>query len=113
VLEALGIHLGTLPSAAASLVDLSDLRVSADLAQRAETTDIRLREARTDGLRTQGRWRKVGQKTRAAFLLDLDLTRIGVSLENSSSDIDPFVGSDWLAGELTRLGLTSPRPGSR
>ncbi|HEY6561060.1 MAG TPA: hypothetical protein VI072_27480 [Polyangiaceae bacterium] len=111
VLAALGIHLSTLPKLAAQLVDTSNLRGVADLShdrtRRAPVTDVRLREARTDGLVTSGRWRKTGASTRAAFLLDFDVARLGISVENSESSLAPFAAKGWLGEELARLGIGS------
>jgi hypothetical protein len=56
---------------------------------------------------TSGRWRKTGARARGAFLLDFDVARLGISLENSESNLAPFAAKDWLGVELARLGLSA------
>jgi len=105
VFAALGMRLKGIPKFAASLLDTSNLRATVDLVHEAELTDVHLRDAQTEGLRGYGRWRRDGKRSRGAFLLVMNVGRLGVTVQNAESDVDLFVGMDWLGKELARLGL--------
>jgi hypothetical protein len=105
IFAAIGIDLSTLPKMALSVLDTSNLRVTAEFSHSENATNVRLREARTNGLQGQGSWRKEQSRTRGAFLLDLPAIDVGVSLKNSESNVKLFADREWLSAELHRLGL--------
>jgi hypothetical protein len=111
VLGALGVTKGTLPSIAAKVLDLSDLRVSGELHQGAAGTALVLRRASTDAVTASGRWgRGKNDRERAAFLLTSDVINAGIVLENGQSDVHLFVDEEWLSSELQRLDLAAEGP---
>lgn len=105
VLKALGVHLGTLPKLAESVIDTSNLRATLEVAKLDRMIDVRVADARTNGLSSRGRWRKEGNHTRGAFVLSTSLVNVGVKLHDSETSVTPFVSDGWLDETLAEIGM--------
>src|SRR5262249_55140303 len=105
IVDAVGAKTDAIPGLAKAIVSNDNLRAWLWLRHDARTTDVQILTARTDNASARGRFRRVDDRKRGAFLVHTKLGNAGVAIDDDGGHVKLLAGEGWFTENLTRLGL--------